>query len=79
MQSNVSASLYFGDRRAGVDNEGNETLDAKGCRSVNVKIFISLIKDDQMLCVGKDMRQKNIISNDWINNVEFVPKYSFVR
>ncbi|GBN89039.1 hypothetical protein AVEN_115858-1 [Araneus ventricosus] len=60
-------------------NKGNEMLDAKMIHLKNVKVLEGLNEDDQMIFVGKGMRQKDIVSNVWIDDVQLVPENSSER
>ncbi|GBL88906.1 hypothetical protein AVEN_159003-1 [Araneus ventricosus] len=60
-------------------NKGNETLDAKRMQLKNVKVLEFWNEDDQMILVGKGMRQKDIINNVWFDDVQFVPENSSER
>ncbi|GBM78803.1 hypothetical protein AVEN_250912-1 [Araneus ventricosus] len=73
---------YLGQRKKNQhkkSNKGTESLDAKRMRLKNIKVLEGLDEDDQMFLDGKGMRQKDMISNVWFDDVQFVPENNSER
>ncbi|GBM39061.1 hypothetical protein AVEN_119762-1 [Araneus ventricosus] len=63
-------------------SQGATKYRKSGCQKDAAKIskyFEGFNEDDQMFLVGKGMRQKEVISNVWFDDVQFVPENSSER